>query len=107
MASLSMPQLMVADIGFINLAAASEAERMLMRGFTSLRDMGGPAFSLKKAIDIGMMAGPRIWPSGAMISQTSGHGDFRMPFEIPSFAGQSPSRGEVHAAACAASNTVS
>ncbi|WP_153041096.1 metal-dependent hydrolase family protein [Paraburkholderia monticola] len=105
MTSLSMPQLMVADIGFINLAAASEAERMLMRGFTSIRDMAGPAFSLKKAIDIGMMPGPRIWPSGAMISQTSGHGDFRMPFEIPSYAGQSPSRGEVLGAGAIADGT--
>ena len=52
---------------------------MLMQGFTSERDLGGPVFALKQAIDAGEVVGPRIWPSGAMVSQTSGHGDFRNP----------------------------
>src|SRR5262245_45103065 len=52
---------------------------MLMRGFTSARDMAGNTFGLKRAIAKGYLPGPRIWPSGAGISQTSGHGhgDFR------------------------------
>ncbi len=54
-----------------------------MRGFTTVRDAGGPAFALKRAIDEGVVVGPRIFPSGAMISQTSGHGDFRMRHEVP------------------------
>lgn len=54
-----------------------------MRGFTTLRDVGGPSFSLKKVIDDGVYAGPRIYPSGALISQTSGHGDFRVPTALP------------------------
>ncbi len=83
MAALPLDQLMTADIGFINLVAAQEASRLLLRGFTSIRDMAGPCFGLKQAIDCGVVAGPRIWPSGAMISQTSGHGDFRAPYEIP------------------------
>jgi imidazolonepropionase-like amidohydrolase len=53
------------------------AERFLMDGFTAVRDMGGPAFGLQRAIDSGIIPGPRIYPSGAFISQTSGHGDFR------------------------------
>jgi imidazolonepropionase-like amidohydrolase len=53
------------------------AERFLMDGFTAVRDMGGPAFGLKRAIDSGLIPGPRVYPSGAFISQTSGHGDFR------------------------------
>lgn len=53
------------------------ANRALMDGFTAARDMGGPAFGLKRAIDAGLIPGPRIYPSGAFISQTSGHGDFR------------------------------
>jgi imidazolonepropionase-like amidohydrolase len=53
------------------------AERFLMDGFTAVRDMGGPAFGLQRAIDSGIIRGPRIYPSGAFISQTSGHGDFR------------------------------
>jgi imidazolonepropionase-like amidohydrolase len=84
MASLPLSELMTADIGYINLAAAGEASRILLRGFTSIRDMAGPVFGLKRAIDTGLVPGPRIWPSGAMISQTSGHGDYRAPFDIPS-----------------------
>jgi imidazolonepropionase-like amidohydrolase len=54
-----------------------------MRGFTTIRDLGGPVFGLKQAIDDGIIIGPRIYPSGAFISQTSGHGDFRFLFELP------------------------
>lgn len=61
--------------------AALQAERMLLRGFTAVRDMGGPVFPLKAAIDKGAVIGPRVWPSGAMISQTAGHGDLRLPEE--------------------------
>jgi imidazolonepropionase-like amidohydrolase len=53
------------------------AERFLMDGFTAVRDMGGPAFGIQRAVDSGLVPGPRIYPSGAFISQTSGHGDFR------------------------------
>ncbi len=83
MAALPMNVLMTADVGYINVVAAVEAGKTLMRGFTSVRDMAGPTFGLKRAIDAGIAAGPRIWPSGAMISQTGGHGDFRFPYEIP------------------------
>lgn len=63
--------------------AEENATAMLMRGFTSERDMAGPVSELKKAIDRGDVVGPRIWPSGAMISQTGGHGDFRELGELP------------------------
>jgi imidazolonepropionase-like amidohydrolase len=71
--------------------AAVEAEKMLLRGFTAVRDVGGPIFPLKAGIDAGKYKGPRIWPSGPAISQTSGHGDLRLPSE-PSrrFTGQVP-----------------
>ncbi|HEV7480569.1 MAG TPA: amidohydrolase family protein [Roseiarcus sp.] len=83
MASLPVTVLLTADVGYITLVAADEARKTLMRGFTSVRDMAGPTFSLKRAIDQGLVPGPRIWPSGAMISQTGGHGDFRFPYEVP------------------------
>lgn len=83
MSVISVQNLITADIGYINLVAADEAEKTLMRGFTSVRDMAGPVFGMKRAIDSGIIPGPRIWPSGAMISQTSGHGDFRMPSDVP------------------------
>jgi len=94
MATVPITALLTADVGYLNLLAAGEAERTLMRGFTSIRDMAGPSFSLKKAIDDGSIAGPRIWPSGAMISQTSGHGDYRFPYEIPAAPGAPLSRGD-------------
>ncbi|GMQ23670.1 hypothetical protein Aoki45_03520 [Algoriphagus sp. oki45] len=71
---------------------------MLLRGFTSVRDVGGPIFPLKNAIDQGKILGPRVWPSGAVISQTAGHGDFRTPQERSrKFFGQ-PSRAELFGA---------
>lgn len=87
LAAIPMQAALTANIGYINLVAAKEAQATLMRGFTSIRDMGGPSFGLKRAIDQGFYPGPRIYPSGAMISQTGGHGDFRMPYEIPATIG--------------------
>ena len=72
------------DLGYIYLSSGRRSRRTtLMRGFTTVRDLGGPSFGLKHAIDEGVVAGPRIYPSGAIISVTSGHGDFRQPFELP------------------------
>jgi imidazolonepropionase-like amidohydrolase len=65
----------------LEVKAAKESEEMLMRGFTAVRDLGGPVFELKAGIDAGKYKGPRIWPSGPMVSQTSGHGDSRLPTE--------------------------
>lgn len=74
---------MTADLGYLYLVAAQQAQKTLMRGFTTVRDAGGPAFALKRAIDEKITTGPRIYPSGAMISQTAGHGDFRFRSEVP------------------------
>jgi imidazolonepropionase-like amidohydrolase len=77
------PAQMMGDFAFNTLAAGDEATDTLMRGFTTVRDVGGPVFGLKRAIDAGIVKGPRIYPSGAMITITSGHGDFRQSFELP------------------------
>lgn len=74
---------LTADVNYVLLVAAREAEATLQRGFTTVRDVGGPSFALKRAIDEGVVNGPRVFPSGAMISQTSGHGDFRLLNELP------------------------
>jgi len=81
--ALTMKDMMAPDVNFESLFAkiVPASEKMLLRGFTSVRDVGGPVFPLKIAIDKGTARGPRIWPSGAMISQTSGHGDLRTPEE--------------------------
>src|SRR5215813_2611929 len=76
-------QAIVGDVGYNNIAAGAEATDTLMRGFTTVRDVGGAVFGLKSAIDSGIIAGPRIFPSGAFITVTSGHGDFRQLSELP------------------------
>lgn len=91
--------LIAGDLGHLNLMAGAEATATLMRGFTTIRDLGGPAFGLKRAIDDGTVGGPRIFPSGAIITVTSGHGDFRQPFEVPRTLGAPQSRGEQTGAA--------
>ena len=82
-AALPIPTLLSAELGYIFLAASAEAERTLMRGFTTVRDLGGPSFALKQAIDEGLAPGPRIYPCGAMITTTGGHGDLRPLTDIP------------------------
>lgn len=94
--SLTKAQMMAPDMSeevLINSVGVS-AKQMLMRGFTSVRDAGGPIFPLKSAIDNGKIVGPRIWPSGATISQTAGHGDFRTPDERSRRFFGKPSRAE-------------
>ena len=76
-------EMIAGDAGYNNIAAAVEATDTLMRGFTTVRDVGGPVFGLKSAIDSGLIAGPRIFPSGAVITVTGGHGDFRQLSELP------------------------
>jgi imidazolonepropionase-like amidohydrolase len=69
-----------------------DAERQLLRGFTTVRDTAGSIFGIRDAIDRGIMPGPRCYPSGAAISQTSGHGDFDPAAELPPTLGGAPSR---------------
>src|SRR5262245_32984394 len=85
---------LAADPGYTSLLAGAEATATLLRGFTTVRDVGGASFGLKRAIDEGLVAGPRIFPSGAVITITSGHGDFRELNELPRVLGGPPSRME-------------
>ena len=103
-AGITLETIMMADIGFVNIVATKTAEQTLMRGFTSVRDLGGPIFGVKRAIDMGLSKGPRIWPSGAFISQTGGHGDFRLPNEVPRLSNTGPSYPERVNAAMIADN---
>jgi imidazolonepropionase-like amidohydrolase len=93
------PELLTRDIGYLNLLAGAEATATLMRGFTTVRDVGGPSFGLKAAIDGGVMAGPRIFPSGAIITVTSGHGDFRQANDLPRKVGAPLTQQELLGAA--------
>jgi imidazolonepropionase-like amidohydrolase len=102
MAATPQTVLLTADSSYLHHLAGRQAEATLMRGFTTVRDMGGPVFGLKRAIDEGAVIGPRIYPSGAFISQTSGHGDFRFPFEVPRTLGGPLSQSEVEGVAAIA-----
>jgi imidazolonepropionase-like amidohydrolase len=95
-------EVLVWDTGYLNLAAGAEATDTLMRGFTTVRDLGGPSFGLKRAIDDGIVSGPRIFPSGAVITITGGHGDFRQLFEVPRIVGGPLTRMEQEGASMVA-----
>jgi imidazolonepropionase-like amidohydrolase len=87
-ASLPQATFLVGDPSYNYIYATKDAREMLMRGITSIRDMAGNSFGLKAAIDQGLVPGPRIFPSGGMLSQTGGHGDFRLPNQTnPLFGG--------------------
>jgi imidazolonepropionase-like amidohydrolase len=82
-----------ADPNYIQLRQGAGARNILLAGFTSVRDVSGPVFGLKRAIDEGLVVGPRVWPSGPMISQTSGHSDTRVLGNLPSSAVREPVPG--------------
>jgi imidazolonepropionase-like amidohydrolase len=63
-----------------SLVAARTVEimrRMLMRGFTTVRDLGGADIGLQQAVEEGAILGPRLVICGKGFSQTGGHSDFR------------------------------
>ncbi|MDG1165307.1 MAG: amidohydrolase family protein [Porticoccaceae bacterium] len=63
------------DLAFV---AARHAELTLMAGFTTVRDLGdraGVAVALRKAIQKGLVIGPRVFTSGRPLSSTGGHDD--------------------------------
>jgi imidazolonepropionase-like amidohydrolase len=66
---------------FAILKAVPILEQMLNRGFTTVRDAGGADYALSKAIEEGVIAGPRLFVAGKALSQTGGHGDFRDRFD--------------------------
>jgi imidazolonepropionase-like amidohydrolase len=61
----------------VGAIAGKAAEHYLMSGFTSIRDAGGTHPDIGRIIERGTIEGPRVFASGAVITQTSGHGDFR------------------------------
>ena len=71
-----------------------EAKNTLMRGFTTIRDIGGQVVGTKRAIDEGYFPGPRIYTSCAGIGMTTGHADFRTPSTLPRMMG-GPSQTDV------------
>jgi imidazolonepropionase-like amidohydrolase len=63
--------------GYATVRALAEAERMLRRGFTTIRDVAGADWGMARAIDEGLAKGPRLIFGGKALTQTGGHGDHR------------------------------
>lgn len=59
----------------VGIEAKVILERMLRRGFTTVRDAGGLDIGVQEALRAGLIAGPRVFRSGRVLSQTGGHGD--------------------------------
>ncbi|SDV48832.1 metal-dependent hydrolase family protein [Chitinasiproducens palmae] len=66
---------------FAVLRAVPILHDMLNRGFTTVRDAGGADYALSRAVEEGVIAGPRLFVAGKALSQTGGHGDFRERFD--------------------------
>ena len=64
-------------VQYASFLIARDAEAYLMRGFTTCRDAAGNVVGVQKAIDQGLIPGPRMYPSQAAIGIYSGHADFR------------------------------
>ena len=61
---------------YVALKGAAYALRTLRAGFTTVRDLGersSAIFALKKAINEGLIAGPRLVVAGSTLSPTGGH----------------------------------
>jgi imidazolonepropionase-like amidohydrolase len=71
--------------------AGNVARHFLDSGFTTIRDAGGTHPDLARAIEAGTIYGPRVFPSGAVLSQTAGHGDGRHSDQgHPGLQGENP-----------------
>ena len=67
------------------------ARHFLDNGFTTVRDAGGTHPDFARAIELGTVYGPRVYPSGAVLSQTAGHGDWRhSSVPNPTLGGSNP-----------------
>ena len=72
---------------YLHALAIAEGEATLMRGYTTIRDISGSVFGIKRAFDEGFLTGPRIYGSGPGIGMTSGHVDFKHNTDQPRILG--------------------
>ena len=64
---------------WVSLKSAELMNAMLMRGFTTVRDLGGADRGLQKAVEDRLIDAPRLVICGKALSQTGGHTDYRGP----------------------------
>ena len=77
LAEVNLQLLQGVPLTLLAAKASVLARAVLMRGFTTVRDTGGADFGMRAALESGLFEGPRLYISGAPISQTGGHADFR------------------------------
>jgi|TARA_B110000881_G_C18605849_1_gene539893 imidazolonepropionase-like amidohydrolase len=78
MTSLDLRELQEMPLTLMTVKASKIMRDMLMRGFTSIRDMAGADWGLAEAVERKLLVGPKIFFSGRALSQTGGHGDSRL-----------------------------
>ncbi|MFD1697363.1 metal-dependent hydrolase family protein [Roseibium aestuarii] len=61
--------------------ASTLMRNMIMRGFTTVRDLGGADRGLQQAVEEGHFLAPRLVICGKALSQTGGHTDYRGPYD--------------------------
>lgn len=66
---------------YIIIRSVKLLEETLNQGFTTIRDGGGADPGHREAVNQGLIRGPRLFVAGCTLSQTRGHGDFRLPSE--------------------------
>lgn len=77
LSSASAAQILGHPPSYTTAHAARMLKHALDCGFTTLRDVGGGDYGLAKALDDGLIAGPRLFYAGRTLSMTGGHGDLR------------------------------
>lgn len=77
----SVTELERMPLSYLAHHASGLLERTLRRGFTTIRDAGGADWGLWRAVEDGLIDGPRVFYSGRALSQTGGHGDSRSAHE--------------------------
>jgi imidazolonepropionase-like amidohydrolase len=68
---------MIAPSSLSALRSARVMDEALMRGFTTLRDLGGADYGLVLAVEEGLIDGPRLVICGKGLTTTGGHADLR------------------------------
>ncbi|NGP16455.1 metal-dependent hydrolase family protein [Devosia aurantiaca] len=68
---------MTAPASLAALRSARVISEALLRGFTTLRDLGGADYGLVRAVNEGVITGPRIVICGKGLTTTGGHADLR------------------------------
>jgi len=85
-ANIPVSILATADMSEVAIAGLLGAKGVRMRGFTTVRDIGGNPFAVKKYADSDLYPGPRMYMSGPPLGQTAGHFDLGAYNEVPSNA---------------------